>query len=506
MNRREKLILVKNAAANVVRGGAAAMVALVLPPFLARLMPADSYGAWLLILQVSAYVGYLDFGIQTAVGRFVAHANERGDAEYRDRLVSTSFAALSAAGILAFGGSIGIAAELPHIFRQMPSYLVGEARIALVLVASSLAIGLPTSVFNGIFIGLQRYEVPAAVIGGSRIVSGVCMILVLHHGGGLVSMGIAVATVNVASYVIQYLLYRCLGNGTRISPRLVSLAASHELFKYCLSLTIWSFATLMVTGLDITLVGFFDFRSVAYYAVPATLITFILGLQNAIFGTLIPVAAVLEARDSSSDLGAILVSSTRYGMFLLFASGVPLLIAARPILSTWVGLEYGIHASVILRVLVIANIIRLSAVPYAMLLIGTGQQRFVMVSPLVEGFSNLVVSLIAGALWGAVGVAVGTLVGSTIGILCNFVYNLPRSTRIAVTRLNYFTEGYLRPLICFSPFLLVYVLRQRFAISSTAAEIRIMLLAMILTLVGVWKLGLLTDERRNVLSWIGVRV
>src|ERR1700726_3382524 len=120
MNRREKLILLKNAAANVVRGGAAAMVALVLPPFLARLMPADSYGAWLLILQVSAYVGYLDFGIQTAVGRFVAHANEKGDAEYRDRLVSTSFAALSAAGILAFGGSIGIAAQLPHVFRQMP--------------------------------------------------------------------------------------------------------------------------------------------------------------------------------------------------------------------------------------------------------------------------------------------------------------------------------------------------------------------------------------------------
>ena len=78
--RKETLTLLKNALANVFRGGAAAVVAVVLPSFLARLMSTSAYGAWLLILQLSAYVGYLDFGIQTAVGRFVAHSNERGDA------------------------------------------------------------------------------------------------------------------------------------------------------------------------------------------------------------------------------------------------------------------------------------------------------------------------------------------------------------------------------------------------------------------------------------------
>ena len=97
MKRKEKFILLKNAAANVIRGGAASVVAIALPPFLARLMSADSYGAWSLVLQLSAYVGYLDFGIQTAVGRFVAHANEKGDAAHRDRLVSTAFAALATA-------------------------------------------------------------------------------------------------------------------------------------------------------------------------------------------------------------------------------------------------------------------------------------------------------------------------------------------------------------------------------------------------------------------------
>src|SRR5438034_7938800 len=115
MRKREKFVLLKNAAANVVRGGASAMVAIVLPPFLTRMMSADNYGAWSLILQLSAYVGYLDFGIQTAVGRFVARANEKGDAGYRDQIVSTSFAALSAAAVLGVAGSLGIVALLPQL-------------------------------------------------------------------------------------------------------------------------------------------------------------------------------------------------------------------------------------------------------------------------------------------------------------------------------------------------------------------------------------------------------
>jgi len=504
MDRKEKLVLLKNAAANVVRGGAAAFVAVFLPPFLTRLMPSDAFGAWSLVLQLSAFVGYLDFGIQTAVGRFVAHSNEKCDAELRDRIVSTSFAALTAAGALAIGASAGIVALLPHIFRQMPAVLIGDVRVAFLLVAVSLAVGLPASVFNGIFVGLQRNEVPAAVVGASRIVGAICLILVVRQGGTLVAMGTTVATVNLATYGVQYWLYRRLGGSTRLSRKLVSITTGRELSSYCLSLTVWSFATLLVLGLDVTLVGFFDFRSVAYYAVAATVITFILGLQNAIFGALLPVAAVLDARGNTSELGAILVSTTRYGMFLLLASGVPLLLAAGPVLSAWVGPEYAIHASVILRVLVIANIIRLSAVPYANLLVGTGQQRLVTISPLVEGFSNLVVSVILGALWGAVGVAVGTVVGSAVGILCNFLYNMPRSSRIAATRFDYLVNGYLRPLVCVSPFFLVYVLREGFSVLAAVTETRFMLLALMVSLVGIWTVGLVADERRRIRAWIGV--
>ncbi len=64
------------------------------PPLLVRLMSPSSYGVWVLVLQTSAYAGYLNFGLQTAVGRYVAFANELGDRDRRDSVFSTAVVGL----------------------------------------------------------------------------------------------------------------------------------------------------------------------------------------------------------------------------------------------------------------------------------------------------------------------------------------------------------------------------------------------------------------------------
>src|SRR5277367_4115783 len=124
------LTVVKNAIANVARGAAGALVALAVPPFLTRVLPPEKYGAWALVLQLSAYVGYLEFGIQTAVGRFVARGNERADFEHRDRIINTASVMLMVACLLAMILIAVLVAVLPIFFRQMPATLYPDVRIA----------------------------------------------------------------------------------------------------------------------------------------------------------------------------------------------------------------------------------------------------------------------------------------------------------------------------------------------------------------------------------------
>ena len=494
------LRIMKNAGANVARGAAVALVALVLPPLLTRSMSPAAYGAWALILQLSAYIVYLDFGIQTAVGRFVAFGNERSDQQYCDRMVSTAAAALAAAGLLGLIVACAAAILMPWVFPQMPSSLLGPARAAVLLVAGSLAIGLPFAALNGVFVGLHRYDIPAFTVGGSRVLSAVFLVLVVRRGGSLLAMGLAVAAVNLIGYALQYGFFRKLAAGMHLSPGLVTRDALGELFKYCSSLSIWSFASLLVAGVDLVLVGFFQYQEVAYYAVAATLVLFLAGLQSAIFNALLSPAAALHARGSSGALGQMLVTSTRYGTFLLLLTGIPLLLWAPVILRLWVGPVYAAHGALYLRILVIANMIRLSATPYSVLLMGTAQQKLALGSPVFEGLTNLVVSLVGGYWFGAIGVAVGTLIGAIVGVLVHFVRNLHRTTEIRISTREFLRDGLMGPVVCVVPLLACAAWLA--AAAKSFVSVMVLLSAFLLTGLLAWRCGVLKSER----EWLKARM
>lgn len=497
MENRAKLVVAKNALANVVRGGAAALMAILVPPFLTRLLSPDAFGVWSLILQISAYVGYLDFGIQTAVGRFVAYAHESGDVQHRDRIVSTSLATLGAAGLLAILGLGIVSACITRLFPQMPRALLSDARLALMLVGCSLAVGLPASIFGGIFIGLQRNEVPAAIIGGSRIVSAALVIFVADRGGSLMQMALVLTAINLASYLVQYLMYRRISSDIRLSPQLVGWRIWRELFDYCGSLTIWSLAMLLISGLDLTLVGYFQFEAVAYYSVAAILVTFIAGMQNAVFNALIPASAVLHARGESGQLGRMMITATRYGSILLLLTGLPLIFEGKWLLALWVGRSYAGQADVFLKVLVLANIIRLSATPYVVTLIGTGEQRRVTVTPILEGLSNFVLSVILGFRLGAIGVALGTLFGSFVGVSGNWLYNMHRTRSIAFKIADYMRDGLLRPLVCFVPAGIYAIALFGFPRANTNSTALTGVFALLASLGCLWRWGLSDGEREK---------
>jgi O-antigen/teichoic acid export membrane protein len=211
---------------------------------------------------------------------------------------------------------------------------------------------------------------------------------------------------------------------------------------------------LMVNGLDLVLVGRFQFGSLTAYSVAASLMVFLAGTQYAIFSAMMPHAAVMHAREDPGAMGKLVVRSTRLGVSLLVLTGIPLLIYAGPILRLWIGAQYVHDGRSILAVLIVANMIRLIGVPYTAVLIGTGQQRLVIISPLMEGVSNLLASVVLGMKFGAIGVALGTLVGAVVGMLAHVCYNVPRTSReIRIKSSTYILSGILAPVLCMTPLL-----------------------------------------------------
>lgn len=453
--------VVKNAIANVVRGGASAIVAVALPHFLAHDLSTDRFSAWVLMLQIAAYSNYLDFGIQTAVARYVAQATELGDQRQRDKVISTALALLLVAGAVALLVSLLIASNIPRLFHSAPIQLLDELRGGILLLSASAAALLPLSTFSGVLIGLHSNEYPALAVGSTRLLGAAAVLGTIHFTHSLVWLASCVAVCNLLGGFLQYRFSRQLIPDMHLAIGAVSRRMTKEMVHYCAGLTAFNFGMLLVGGLDITIVGLFSFGDTGYYGVATTVIAMIVGLAASFYSALLAPLAVLQQREEYSRLQNLVLSTTRLGTYAAIALAILITVAGKPLLTLWVGPRYGARAFPLLEILLWAQALRLTGSSYSTALVATAQQNYAISAALAEGITNLLASILGAWLFGPIGVAWGTMLGSVCGILWITLRVMPRVAEVAVDARGFVREAILRPVSCFSPVLAFVTLRMR---------------------------------------------
>lgn len=452
----------KNAASNVVTGGASAMLAVGLPHYFVHCFRSAEFSLWVLVLQLAAYVNFLNFGIQTAVGRYVAHALGRNDPRHAEQIVDAGLQILAALACAAVLLLIGVGFFFPEIFRKVDPSMVGTARQMLFWTGGALALGLPASVFGGVFIGLQRNEVPAVSALLSKGFMAVALIWVGERTHSLIAAAQVYFAVSIAGYAVQFIWFRAVCRNWRIRPLTFRAAAQRELISYCISLTVWSVSMFLVSGLDTTVVGVFDFKNVAAYGISAGLVALFAGFLAAATNPLLQVFAKLHARNQTDALVLLLDFTSWTVAFLAIATGISLILPSPVLFRLWVGTGMAAMGVKIFVVLVAANSIRLLGAPYANYLVAAGLQRKVYLSPFAEGVTNLIVSIIAARHFGAIGVAWGTVVGAIVGVSANYFYNFARTLPRGLSIRHMFASNIGYPLVAAMPMLCIFGLAEIF--------------------------------------------
>ena len=444
--------LAKNSAANVVRLGVTSLVSIVLPAYLTHKLSVETYGAWVLILQLGAYVAYLDFGVQTAVSKYIAEYEAKNDYAGCGRCVSIALLIMLVAGALGALLTAGFAWQAPILFKEIPSALLGEVRISVLLVGFSLSVGLPAAVFSAIFLGLQRYQVPMMTGVISKLLYGFVICAAVYRHSSLISMATAVAAVNLLTSLLQIVCWKKLAGQIRVSLRAINKEMALQMGQYCAVLTIWSVCMLFINGLDITIVGHYAFNELAFYSVASAPNSFVLLVIGAVLGPLLPATSALSVNRSPKQMGSILLRATRYSTILLFVTGLPVMIAGYPLLHLWVGKTYAFRSVSYLRILVGANIIRNLCAPYATMVVATSQQKLATASAISEAVVNLSCSIILARHLGAYGVALGTLIGAIVGVAMHFGLSMHYTRRnLDTARRRLFWDGMGRPALMAIP-------------------------------------------------------
>jgi O-antigen/teichoic acid export membrane protein len=487
-----------NVVANLLRMSAAWIIVLFLPPLLVRVLDKPTYATWVLIVQIGAYVTLIDSGIQSAICRFVARAEGLQDRRYLGHILSSASFILIAAALAATGATVVCSWQLGHIFHGIPSSIVPGARSALLIIGISLAMSLPFSAIAGTFLGLQKNEINALAGSAGKLAGAAGAGWAAWHHEGLLAMALWIGLGNVlqsALYLVSWVRLRLRGV---LRPGFVTGAAVREFSRFCAAMFATQLSAVLITGLDMPVVTAFDFRHAAYYAVAATAGSMLAAPQAAVVTTLIPVASGLSTTESPQRLGQIVLKTTRYANAVLCLLTLPLLFALYPFLHLWVGLDYAGHAFPLAVILIVAQFIRLTLMPYAAIGFGTGQQERMLISPLGEGVVNLMCSVAGAWLWGALGVALGTLAGVFVGIFLHFVNSMPRTDTMAFSRLRLAISGIGRPVACCLPSLTILLVLHR--MGGLPAQLSLVAAAELAAAGLLWMANFDAAERRQLVA------
>ncbi len=495
----------RNVMVGAVRIGVFACAGVLLPAFLTHRMPSAVFGAWTLILQVAGYVGYLEFGIQIAVSKYVAEFVASGDTDSCHRHASAGVAITVVTAALGICLSVVVSLLVPRLFPAIPPALAKDVSRGVLLVGSSAALLLGTSAFAGIFLGLQRYAVPTSIAIVSKLLYAALLTFTVAHGSSLTTMGAGVAILNVATAIAQVLAWQWRAREVRIGVPWLQAAIVKRVLGYCAVLGVWTAGLLIISGLDTTLVGHLDFPEVAFYAIAATPLTFLSMTLQAGLNPLMPAASALSVTRSPQQMGQTLLRSTRYAFLILQATGLPFVLFGFPILSIWVGPAYARHGLALLRILVLAHIVRNLCAPYATMVIAVGMQRYATWAGCWEAAVNLSLSVLLGWRMGAAGVALGTLAGAVVGVALHLLLSMRHTTRsLAISRRQIFAEGLLPSSLSLLPTIaLLPVFWRPERVAYTPAYVAVWTGASLFLL---WRTNLTGDERATLTAAVHKRL
>ncbi len=385
----------------------------LLTPFILHTLGTVQYGLWILISSLVAYGALLDFGVASAVTKYVSEYEATRQRQEAEALLTAALVIHSGLGLLVIALSVILAPILPQFF-NIPA---GEEQTAVWLIrlsGATVGFSIPGAIAPSILRGLQRFDLLNALNVTSTFLTVVATVVVLLMGGGV----IGIVLVSMSTLVVMQLPYLWVIRRTAPDLRLGGWNASKGKVRDVVSFSLPVFAIHLGGQLetktdDLVIGAFLPVRAIAPYDIARKLGSIPLLVTEQFLKILLPLASELSAENDRARLASLFIISTRLTLAIFLPFACTLAILAKPLLAAWVGPAYQEYAGLVL-IIVLAGLIDTSQWPAGLILQGMGRHRPLGWLSLATGIANLILSVTLVQSFGLTGVAVGTLIPTTV--------------------------------------------------------------------------------------------
>ncbi|HEX5690664.1 MAG TPA: oligosaccharide flippase family protein [Roseiflexaceae bacterium] len=457
----------RNTASNYIGKVLTLGIFFFLTPFILRQLGPTTYGLWILIGSVVGYGALLDFGIASAVTKYVAEYRARGEVANAQSLVATTLWLYVLLGGAAVALSLAFAPFFPDLF-NIPAEQRATAIGLVMLMGLNIGLSIPCATSIAVIRGLQRFDIANLISTTATLASAATTVAVLWLGGGVLAMAalnllILLATQIPAIWMINRMAPELRFGRGRPSRKLVRSVISYS----------WSIFVIQASGrihsqTDEIVIGVFLLLSaVTPYAIARKLSEVAQTLTDQFLKLLLPLASELHAGNDQVRLRLLYTTSTRLTLVIFLPIAGAIIVLARALLTAWVGPEYADYANLVI-ILTVASLLDTSQWPAGSILSGMALHRRLAAIALGSALFNLALSLILVRPLGVLGVALGTLIPTVIEC---FGLIMPYTLRtLDVGWREAFSEIFAPALAPLVPMLLVlYALREVVAPTSLLA-------------------------------------
>ena len=445
----KKSIIAKNILFNLGGYFILTGVAFFLSPFVVHKLGNSGFGLWTLVGSLAGYFNLMDIGIRNSIGRFVARYVALDDNEGVNKSINSAFFFLSIVGLIGIIITIFLAFHVNNFF-QIPIEYQAVSKLLILIVGTTICVGLPLSCFESILFAFERYDLINLVNISTTLLRSFLIIIFLNFGFGILSLAFITLGVGLLDYLIRAKIAFRLFPAAKFNFKLGDKKFLKELFFYGGYVSILAISTKIIFYTDSLVIGkFLTIGAITFFAIASRLIRYGGEFITAIVRVFCPIAIKLDAKNDFNKLGRLLIKGTKLTLLFSLPICLLLMILGGQFIGLWMGKGYMSASWPILIVLTLPQLFAMTQRISSIIIMGMAKHKFLAYLSMIEAIANLILSIILVRKIGLIGVAWGTAIPSLI----NYIIFVPSYVckLLGIPLGTYLKKVFIRPLLSAFP-------------------------------------------------------
>ena len=411
---------------------------LVSIPLTARYLGTERFGMWLTLSTFLAWVSVADLGLANSLTNALAIADGQEDRKQaREAISSASYLMIGVAGsVLVILLMVYPLIPWERVFNVSSLQARGEAGSAILVRIFIFVLRLPLSIPRRVYDAYQEgYFIQFWNILSNLLALGALLVSIQLHAGLPLLVGAFFGTALLGDLFAGIYLLGWRRQWLRPSLNYFSLLRAKSLLKTGSQFWLAQISAIILYQTDLLVVAqLFGAKEVASYGVTLKLFSFIGGLAMTLLSPFWPAYTEALARKDLPWIVQTFKKSICISSLGSLALGILVFILCPQIISSWVGQE-AIPEQNLLLAMLFTSVLTSVAHSFGVLICGLGDLSVAATVGLLQGITNIFLSLVLGYLIGVSGVAWAT------GI-CILVFSLGMMGKDALRQLKLFQKEF----------------------------------------------------------------